>query len=115
MLKNYPEWQHLNIQEDPSNPFSNLYINEDGSRFYIEPIFYTMFKEFCLHHSEHIQLILDEMQRIVKNNRKVIFTGDYEYPLTHSDEDYIYLELFDITDRLNLYVEDKSRGSDYGD
>lgn len=54
------------------------------------------------------------MKRIVKANHKVVFTGDYEAPLSHV-EDAVYLEIFDITDRLQLFVEDKSRGSDYGD
>ena len=30
-------------------------------------------------------------------------------------EDYIILTLFDITDKLGIYIENKSRGSDYGD
>lgn len=39
---------------------------------------------------------------------------DYEVPLTHA-ENYIYQEITDITDSLGIFVEDKSRGSDYGD
>ena len=56
------------------------------------------------------------MIEVVKKNRKVVFTAEYEYPQTEpQDDEYIYLEIFDITDPLKIYVEDKSRGSDYGD
>ena len=49
----------------------------------------------------------------------MIFSGlDEEYedePATKGAEDYIILTLFDILDMLGIYVENKSRGSDYGD
>lgn len=45
----------------------------------------------------------------------MIFTGEFEHPLTRADDEYIILEIFDITNRLQIFVEDKSRGSDYGD
>ena len=54
------------------------------------------------------------MERLVKQSKKVIFTHDYEFPLIKRD-DFIYLEITDVTDPLQIYVEDKSRGSDYGD
>lgn len=113
-MKSYPEWATLQQIEDSENPFSSLYMNQDGTLFYIEPIFYTQFKEFLQHYPHSSSLILEEMKRIVKINHKVVFTGDYEHPLTRT-KDAVYLELFDITDRLQLFVEDKSRGSDYGD
>ena len=47
-------------------------------------------------------------------NKKVVFTANYESPLTEA-EGYIYLEITDVTDPLKIYAEDKSRGSDYGD
>ena len=113
-MKNYQEWAHLTQGEDAKNPFSALYFYEDGSCFYVEPIFYAQLEEFQRHYPESLSLILEEMKRIVKANHKVVFTGDYEAPLSHV-EDAVYLEIFDITDRLQLFVEDKSRGSDYGD
>ena len=36
-------------------------------------------------------------------------------PVTQTDEDYIILTFYDITDMLNIYINNKSRGSDYGD
>ncbi len=113
-MKNYPEWASLLLIKDERNPFSTLYQNEDGTMFYIEPIFYTQLQEFFKHYPDYSTTILEEMQRIVHNNKKVVFTGDYDAPLTHC-QDAIYLEIFDITNKLQIFVEDKSRGSDYGD
>ena len=54
------------------------------------------------------------MERVVRKNKLVVFTGEFEAPFTKI-EGAIYLEIFDITDKLQIFVEDKSRGSDYGD
>ena len=110
----YEEFSHLKELVDKQNPFSTLYELETGERFYIEPVFYTMLKGFKDHHPEKYPLIVEEILKLVKANKKVVFTGNYECPLTNV-EDYIYLEITDITDPLHIFVEDKSRGSDYGD
>ena len=94
--------------------FSALYQYDDGSMFYVEPIFHTQLEEFGKHHYDAIPRILEEMERVVRKNKLVVFTGEYESPLTKC-EGAIYLEIFDITDKLRIFVEDKSRGSDYGD
>ena len=54
------------------------------------------------------------MKNTVKRLKKVIFVGDFENYFTEKDG-YTYLELIDITNKLKIFVEDKSRGSDYGD
>ena len=61
--------------------------------------------------------ILAEMDRAVKANKFVVFTADDENPLTFVPEniDAVYLEITDITNKLKIFLEDKSRGSDYGD
>lgn len=110
----YVEFEHLKIIEDKNNPFCTLFEYEDGSRFYIEPQFYTMLKGFEERYRDRYQEILSRMEEVVKRNKKVIFTGDFESPQTEAD-DYIILEIFDITNPLQIFVEDKSRGSDYGD
>ena len=51
---------------------------------------------------------------LFKKNEKVVFVGNFEYPQTEV-EGYIFLEVTDVTDPLQIFVEDKSRGSDYGD
>lgn len=114
-MKNYPEWNHLERIIDSKNPFSSLYKYDDGSMFYVEPVFYTQLEEFGKHHEQAVKLILEEMERVVHKNKLVVFTGEFESPLTKNVENAIYLEIFDITDKLQIFVEDKSRGSDYGD
>lgn len=110
----YEEFKDYKLIEDKNNPFANLYELEDGSRFYIEPVFYTQLKGFKEQWANKYQSIIDEMIAIVRKNKKVIFTGNFEFPQTIAD-DFIILEITDVTDRLQIFAEDKSRGSDYGD
>ena len=110
----YEEFKEYKIIEDKANPFSTLFELNGGERFYIEPVFYTMLRGFYDHHPDKYHLIIEEMIKVVKKNKHVVFTGNFDCPLTNVD-DYIYLEINDITDPLQIFVEDKSRGSDYGD
>ena len=73
-----------------------------------------MLQGFKDHHPDKYPLIVEEILKSVKKNQKVVFTGNYECPLTNV-EGFVYLEINDITDPLKIFVEDKSRGSDYGD
>ena len=108
------EFEHLKEELDPENPFIPHYVLEDGSDFYIEPIFYTQLLGFKERHEDKYQTIIDALLDKVRRNRKVIFIGDYETN-TFEKDGYIILEITDITDPLQIFVEDKSRGSDYGD
>lgn len=108
------EFKNLKIIEDAKNPFCTLYETKDGDRFYIEPAFYTQLRGFKEHHKDKYDLIINRLFELVKKNHHIVFTYDFENPQTEVDG-YIYLEVLDITDPLNIYVEDKSRGSDYGD
>ena len=110
----YVEFEQLKTIIDKENPFSTLYELDDGTRFYIEPVFYTMLQGFKDHHADKYPLIIEEIIKVARANKKVVFTGNYECPLTNVD-DYVFLEINDITDPLKIFVEDKSRGSDYGD
>lgn len=110
----YIEFEHLKQIEDKDNPFCALYELEGGERFYIEPVFYTMLKGFKDHYPEKYQIIIDEIIEVAKKNKRVVFTGNFDCPLTNV-EGYVFLEITDITDPLKIFVEDKSRGSDYGD
>ena len=112
----YEEFKNYKIIEDKNNPFSNLYLLDSGERFYIEPVFYTQLMGFKDHYPEKMDEIINYLISVVKKNKKVIFTGCYDNPLTlPNEEGYIILEITDITDKLKIFVEDKSRGSDYGD
>lgn len=114
MSMNYPEWEHLEQSFDQDNPHSTLYVLSDGSSFYIEPAYYTQLMGMKDRHPESFSLIIEEMMNIVKKHKKVIFTSNYEFPQTEK-EGYIYREIEDVCDPLLIFVEDKSRGSDYGD
>ena len=112
---NYPEFEQFQFVKDRNNPFCNHYVMEGGEDFYVEPAFYTQMRGFQDRHSkEDYQRILNRMIEVVKKNKKVVFVGNFEYPQTEV-EGYIFLEITDITDPLKIFVEDKSRGSDYGD
>ena len=111
----YEEFKEYKLEMDPNNPFCNRYLLKDGEIFYVEPVFYTQLKGFKERHSEtDYQRIIDRMIEVVKKNKKVVFVGNFEYPQTEV-EGFIFLEVTDITDPLQIFVEDKSRGSDYGD
>lgn len=110
----YEEFNHLKIIEDKNNPFSTLFELETGERFYIEPAFYTMLRGFLDRLPNDYPRIIKAIFQTVKKNKRVVFTANYEFPQTEV-EDYIFLEVTDVTDPLKIFVEDKSRGSDYGD
>ena len=112
---NYIEFEQFSLVKDRNNPFCNHYVMEGGEDFYVEPAFYTQMRGFQDRHSkEDYQRIVDRMIEVVKKNKRVVFVGNFEYPQTEV-EGYIFLEITDITDPLKIFVEDKSRGSDYGD
>ena len=113
-MNDYVEFAHLKKEVDPNNPFCALYFYESGESFYIEPVFYTQLMGFKDHFKDQFHLIIEKMEELVKKNKTIVFTGNFENPLTEVD-DYIFLEITDVTDPLQIFVEDKSRGSDYGD
>ena len=111
----YEEFKQYKMVPDPNNPFCNHYVLDSGESFYIEPVFYTQLHGFKERHDdETYQQIIKRMIEVVIKNKKVVFVGNFEYPQTEV-EDHIFLEITDITDPLKIFVEDKSRGSDYGD
>ena len=108
------EFEHLKEVVDPEYPFIPHYELDDGSEFYMEPIFYTQLQGFKERHKDRYNEIITAMLDRVRRNKKVIFIGDFETN-TFEKDGYIILEITDITDPLQIFVEDKSRGSDYGD
>ena len=99
---------------DPANHLVHHYKDEDGNLFYVEPGFYEGLMGFAEKRPEDFARIMEEIDKTIKANHKVVFTADFENPWIER-EGYIYREIFDITDPLKIFVEDKSRGSDYGD
>lgn len=113
----YYEWKNLKRIYDEKNRFCALFEYEDGSRFYIEPLFYKglfFYRDFSPHRYEDI---LKEMERQVRKNKLVVFTADDNDPVTKIDENVraIYLNIYDITERIHLINEPKLYKTDYGD
>jgi len=112
----YPEFSAFTEIKDAKNPFANVYQIDEETVFYIEPVFYTHLKGFKDRVTpEEYQKIVDRIVEVSKKNRHVVFVGTFDFPQTDVDDSYIFLEITDITDPLQIFVEDKSRGSDYGD
>ncbi|MEG0034134.1 MAG: hypothetical protein RR342_03330 [Bacilli bacterium] len=110
----YIEFNSFKQVVDLDNPLIKKFIVDNECSFYIEPIFYTQLQAMFAHHKKSIDRIIDKMMQLVKTNKKVIFTGDFEAPALDV-EGYVFKEITDVTDPLMIFVEDKSRGSDYGD
>ena len=113
MMNNY--FDKFKEIKDNNNPFTYHYVIDDGVDFYVERVFYTKLKNLFFIHKDKVDIVLDEMIRLVNKNKHVVFVGDFEFIQTEVDDTYIYLEIEDVLNPLNIYVEDKSRGSDYGD
>ena len=111
---NYEEFKEFKLEKDEENPFSYHFVIDENTDFYLEPVVFTQLNGFKERHPDKYDLIIKSMIERVKSLKKVIFVGDFENYFTEK-EGYIYLELIDITDPLKIFVEDKSRGSDYGD
>ena len=114
MPMDYPEFSHYIEDKDPLNHLVHFYRDEEGNSFFVEPGFYDGLIGFKEKRAERFDDLMNELDRIVKTEHRVIFTADFENPWIIR-EGFIYREIHDITDPLKIFVEDKSRGSDYGD
>jgi hypothetical protein len=110
----YVQFNKYKVYEDAENKLVHAYLDEEGNLFYVEPGFYSGLEGFAEKRPERFPEIMAEIDNIVKKFHKVIFTADFENPWINR-EGFIYREIHDITDPLKVFVEDKSRGSDYGD
>lgn len=110
----YEEFANFECRLEKDNPFTPHFIIDEECDFYMEPVVYTQLQGFKERHPDKYHLIIEAMINRVKDNKHVIYVGDFENYFTEVDG-YIYLELIDITNKLQIFVEDKSRGSDYGD
>ena len=110
----YEFFKDYQVQIEKEHPFLVHVIVDKDSDFYFEPMVYTQLQGFKERHEDKFSLIINEMIKRVKKNKHVVFVGDFESYYEEIDG-YIYLEITDITNSLKIFVEDKSRGSDYGD
>ena len=110
----YPEFRAYQERPDPENTLVHRYADDAGNLFYVEPGFYDAVLGFKEKRAERFDDLMKAIDDCVKQNHLVIFTADFENPWITRDG-FIYREIFDLTDPLHIFVEDKSRGSDYGD
>lgn len=113
-MKHYEEWKSIDFSIDPANPFTSKFTLDSGDIFYVEPVFHLELQGFKQRYPERINDILLEMERITRKNHLVVFIGEEDNEIT-TVEGAIYLTIQDVTNPLQIFVEDKSRGSDYGD
>ena len=106
--------QRYQSKVDPLNKLVHFYEDGKGNAFYVEPGFYEGLLGFKEKRPERFEELMQAIDEVIQKNHKVIFTADFEFPWI-TREGYIYREIHDITDPLAIFVEDKSRGSDYGD
>ena len=108
------EFEQFTQTEEKEFPLIPHFIIDKEHDFFLDPIFYTQMHGFKERHKDKYDLIVNSIIERVMKNKKVIFVGDFENN-TLEIPGYICLEITDITDPLKIFVEDKSRGSDYGD
>ena len=111
---NYPEFDRYHEVKDPLNRLVHCYEDDEGNRFYVEPGFYDGLLGFKEKRTERFEELMEAIDETIKKWHRVIFTADFENPWIER-EGFIYREIFDLSDPLRIFVEDKSRGSDYGD
>jgi predicted ester cyclase len=110
----YPEFGQYKSYVDPTNSLVNAYETKEGHLFYVEPGFYYALQGFKEKRRDDFPKILKAIDQVIADNPKVVFTGNFESPFI-TKPGFVYREITDITDPLEIFVEDKSRGSDYGD
>ena len=112
-MKTYEEFCNLKRIDNDEIPYIQGF-EYKGNVLYVEPTFHTQLLGMKQHHHDKFSLIISNILSLVEKNKKVVFVGDFENPYIEMDG-FVYLEITDVTDPLLIFVEDKSRGSDYGD
>lgn len=107
-------WKHLKTITDKKNPFVKIYDFNDGDYLYVEPLVFTQLQSLKLHHPDRFQEIITDIEAKVKKYHHFILVPDDEFESLEIPNG-VYQTVYDITDQLLIFVEDKSRGSDYGD
>lgn len=110
----YQEWSQYPKHNDSKSALCPGYILNKDARFIMEPAFYTQLENLKPLFPDRFNDIVNQINERVIKNKKVFFTADIDAPFIVL-KDYIYLEITDILDPMKIFVEDKSRGSDYGD
>jgi len=110
----YEEFNQYKSSINKINPLCHYYEDGNGNSFFVEPGFYTALLGYKDKDPKNFTRIMERIDFEIKRNHKVVFVSDYENPFVSID-DYIFLEMTDITDPLHCTWVDDSRPSDYGD
>ena len=110
----YPEFSKYKPLEGEEYKLVNAYEDELGNILIVEPGFYYGLENVKLRREEVVPDIMKKIDEVLKKEKRLILTGNFETPYINK-ENFIYKELADFLNLLNIYFEDKSRGSDYGD
>lgn len=108
--------QKTENNQDKKNPFTNFYSCRNCGTFYIEPIFMRKLELYEELHgrNKNYNKMIQVMQDVVSKNNIVVFTNDIDNSISKV-EGAIFIEFRDITDLAHVFINDISRGSDYGD
>lgn len=82
-------------KEDKLDNIAPSYLLED-SIFYVEPNFYTQLVYLKVTYVDKFEKIVDSLGEIAERNKKVIFTGNFDFPLIKDKEDFIYRDIDDV-------------------
>ena len=107
-MQDYIEWKDRKKLIDLRNKLVPCYQNDDGSIFYVEPLFYTFLQALKKLHPDYYDKFLNKMDEIVRKEKKVAFVGDDENVLVNLDSGYIYLTMVDVASLIGLVLDDKS-------
>ena len=108
------EFEEFKVLPNEEYPFASKYGFEDCV-FYIEPMFISQLEGMKTLRKEEFTKLWNGIKDTIRKYKKVVFVYDFENPYVKDLDGFIYRELTDISDPLHIFVEDKSRGSDYGD
>lgn len=111
---NYEEFNELTPLQDEHTRYIRGFAFPSGEKFYIEPTFYTQLMIFKEIQPENFDKVIRQLKKTAFERKNVIFVNDFEHPFIEIPG-FKYLEFTDVSDPINVYFEDKSRGSDYGD
>jgi len=110
----YSEFVQYEELCDPDYPVCHMYKTKRGHFFYVEPGFYEGLIGYKEKRSERYQELLASIYSVIERTPRLVLVGDFEHPIIEK-EGFVYREIGDFADALCIFVEDKSRGSDYGD
>lgn len=110
----YIEWLKYKKNPDTTPICPGYILNDKGDRFIMEPGFYNQLQSLKNLHPDKYELVIQEINNNAIKKHKVFYCVDFEKPFIDL-KDYVYNEITDILNPMKIFVEDKSRGSDYGD